>query len=86
MLLPYIQGEVRHYYSKPYKTDDNETIEDITQDGLVDIFRLDIRGFQEKSGKFTTYCGVIAKNKTIEETRLQSRHQVETEEEVWRYL
>lgn len=82
LLLSYIRGVVRHYYSNPYKTDNSETIEDITQDVLVDIFRLDLKNFEEKNGKFVTYCGVIAKNKTIDAMRWQARHRVETEEEI----
>lgn len=82
LLHPYIQGVVRRYYINPYKMDNSEVIDDITQDVLVDIFRLDLKNFEEKSGKFVTYCGVIAKNKTIDAMRWQARHQDEIEEEI----
>lgn len=82
LLLPYIRGVVRRFYCNPYKMDNSEMIEDITQDVLVDIFRLDLKNFEEKNGKFVTYCGVIAKNKTIDAMRWQARHRVEAEEEI----
>ena len=82
LLQPYVQGVVRRFYMNPYKLDNAEVIDDITQDVLMDIFRLDIRSFEEKNGKFVTYCGVIAKNKTIDAMRWQARHPDEIEEEI----
>ena len=82
LLLPYIQGLVQRFYHDPYQSYDSKTVEDITQDVMVDIFRKGLINFEEKNGKFTTYCGAIAKNKSIDAMRWQARHQVETEEEI----
>ena len=81
LLQPYIKSIVRRYYMNPCKLDNTEAIEDITKDVMVDIFRLDIKNFEEKNGKFVTYCGVIAKNKTIDAMHWQVRHQTDSIEE-----
>ena len=51
LLHPYIRGIVRRYYSNPYQMDYLEVIDDITQDVLMDIFRLDLKSFEEKKWK-----------------------------------
>ena len=82
LLRPYVQGVVRRFYMNPYKLDNAEVIDDITQEVLIDVFRMDLLNFEEKNGKFTTYCGVIAKNKTVDAMRWQERHRDETEDEI----
>ena len=82
LLFPYIKGIVKRYYINPYKNDNQEIIEDITQNVMVDIFQLDILHFEEKGGKFVTYCGVIAKNKVIDAMRWQKRHPIMAEEKI----
>lgn len=83
LLTRYIQGVVRRFYRDPYQSDKYYVIEEITQDALFDISRIDLVSFEEKNnGKFTTYCGAIAKNKTIDAMRWQSRNRVETEDEI----
>ena len=82
LLLPYIERVVKRFYVAPYKSYNNKIIEDIIQDVMVDIFRMDLINFEEKNGKFTTYCGAIAKNKAIDAMRWQERHLVETEDEI----
>lgn len=51
-------------------------IEDLTQETMVAVMKTGMEQFESKNALFSTYCGVIAKNKTVDWIRKQRRQWV----------
>ena len=63
---------------------DEDIVEELTQEALLAIIKNGIDSFEKKEAKFSTYCGVIAKNKAGDWIRKNQRIVVSSDEEIER--
>lgn len=63
---------------------DENLVDELTQEALLAIIERGIDSFEKKEAKFSTYCGVIAKNKATDWIRKNQRVVVSSDEEIER--